>query len=316
MTLWLAAFWLALIPPVAALGDSVGSPWLFNAAVCLGSAVGSLVWVRLLGLRMKLTMLLPHFALCPFLVLCLARFQHALFVWSAQYANFALATVLFRLWPVAMVGSIMWLTKTRISMSAGAMSAGALVCAAAVVVSQHDSAVQQTQDEGIAALIIGVTLGVGAAVLSGFGPAAALAIGWRKHTDPGDVQSAALIWFAVACCAMAFPSIGTSVVTSEHMTWAIFATGLTAGALNGSAAAFIVKGNTRLAKLGRNAALIASPVLALIILRFMGTSLINLHMAAPFAIGAITLAVLVTRQESQLEESGYNQPPRLENTPH
>lgn len=132
-----AVLFFSLMPLFVAWSGSEGSPFIFNAVLAVGEATGCaaflmtayrrLIFSRIVWRAVRLQAFSP-----AILFWMLAFGDLSFFVWSTQYIDVSVASILFGLWPMALALLTSWLFRgesryRRISWRAVALFAVAFV---------------------------------------------------------------------------------------------------------------------------------------------------------------------------------------------
>ena len=278
----------------------------------------------------------------PMFWLALSRLEYALFVWSTQYLEVAVATTIFELWPIVMVLTLARMPEVytgqgewEMTFQKKVLMGIAFLGLSFVILGQSDASVASLE-AFLTASVIGVALALTSAVFTGVSPAANLVYGELLYTNYRNqipesetherkgfesetqaIDSLTKLWFTavgllVSClisiplsAALSFASFTThSVFEVPNITPKAVLGALGLGLIFGGGAILLRIANIRGKDLGINALYYITPLLSLLWLSWD----ISLPRPDLFWLGAIlVLAVNALIQSSPDEESSYSE---------
>ena len=175
---------LSLIPLIVASGKGAQSPFLFNAFWRVGLCAGCFVFLFVLYRdliinRSVLACIRHHLFRWTMLFLIMNNFQMALLSISSGFVNISISAVLFETWPIFLVILMGWLFAKdgRYERNIFALIPVLFLAFVGVVLvsmSQVDN-LEGLADLFLPSTVMGVMVGLGAAVMSGF---AAFGVKW------------------------------------------------------------------------------------------------------------------------------------------
>ena len=111
-----AVLFFSLMPLFVAWSGSEGSPFIFNAALAVGEALGCAVFLiaayRRLIFRKLVWRVVRLKAFSPAMLFWMLAFGDlSFFVWSTQYIDVSVASILFGAWPMILALLTGWLFR-------------------------------------------------------------------------------------------------------------------------------------------------------------------------------------------------------------
>ena len=172
-----AVLFFSLMPLFVAWSGSEGSPFIFNAALAVGEALGSAVFLMAAYRRLIFNKIVWRAvrlkAFSPAMLFWMLAFSDlSFFVWSTQYIDVSVASILFGAWPMILALLTSWLFRResryrRISWRAFALFAVAFVGMVMVVFSQAGG-LDGVYAGDFVGLVMGVVLVLTAALITSF----------------------------------------------------------------------------------------------------------------------------------------------------
>ena len=172
-----AVMFFSLMPLFVAWSGSEGSPFIFNAALAVGEAAGCAVFLMAAYRRLIFSKLVWRAvrlkAFSPAMLFWMMAFGDlSFFVWSTQYIDVSVASILFGVWPMALALLTIWLFRREsryrsVSWRAFALFAVAFAGMAMVVFSQAGGLDGHYAGDFVR-LGLGVVLVLTAAVITSF----------------------------------------------------------------------------------------------------------------------------------------------------
>lgn len=172
-----AVLFFSLMPLFVAWSGSEGSPFIFNAALAVGEALGCAVFLMAAYRRLIFSKIVWRTvrlqAFSPAMLFWMLAFGDlSFFVWSTQYIDVSVASILFGAWPMILALLTSWLFRgdlryRRISWRAYALFAVAFAGMVMVVFSQAGG-LDGFYAGDFVGLALGVVLVLTAAVVTSF----------------------------------------------------------------------------------------------------------------------------------------------------
>ncbi len=111
-----AVLFFSLMPLFVAWSGSEGSPFIFNAALAVGEALGCAVFLMAAYHRLIFSKIVWRAvrlkAFSPAMLFWMLAFGDlSFFVWSTQYIDVSVASILFGAWPMILVLLTSWLFR-------------------------------------------------------------------------------------------------------------------------------------------------------------------------------------------------------------